>query len=98
MSGHVATVAEMILRSWARSSNSQLARGFIEIAYGKVPDELRIDLSRLNDAELIKYVGPILARLGISLEPPIGARMESSASNGELAQVDAASDTDTTSG
>ena len=70
ISGHVATIAEMILRSWARSSNPQLVRGFIEVAYGKVPDELRLDLSRLDDSELVKYVEPILARLGISLEPP----------------------------
>jgi hypothetical protein len=38
ISGHKVTIAEAILRSWATSKNPQLARAFIEIAYGKVPD------------------------------------------------------------
>jgi len=36
--GHKVTVAEAILRTWALSKNAQLVKGFIEIAYGKVPD------------------------------------------------------------
>jgi len=40
--GHKATVAEMIMRQWATSKNPQLQRAFIEVAFGKVPDNLDI--------------------------------------------------------
>jgi hypothetical protein len=43
INGHTATVAEMILRQWAASKNPQLARAFIEIAFGKVPDNIDIN-------------------------------------------------------
>jgi len=33
------TVVEAILRQWAQSKNAILQKGFLEIAYGKVPDE-----------------------------------------------------------
>lgn len=36
--GHIATVAEMILRQWASSKNPQLQKAFVEYAFGKVPD------------------------------------------------------------
>jgi len=36
--GHAVTVAEAIMRKWASSSNPQLQKAFIEIAFGKVPD------------------------------------------------------------
>lgn len=36
------TVVEAILRQWAQSKNPQLQRQFIEVAYGKVPDDLHI--------------------------------------------------------
>ena len=67
IAGHVATVAEMILRSWAKSGNAQLARGFIEVAYGKVPDELKLDFGRMTDAELRAWLAPILARFGLDI-------------------------------
>ena len=38
--GHKVTVAEAILRKWVQSGNPQLQRAFIEIAFGKVPDEV----------------------------------------------------------
>jgi len=38
ISGRKVTVTEMILRQWAQSKNPQLQKGFMEIAYGKVPD------------------------------------------------------------
>ena len=41
--GHKVTVAEAILRTWATSKNPQLVKSFIEIAFGKVPDNLEID-------------------------------------------------------
>lgn len=43
--GHKVTVAEAILRQWAQSKNPQLQRAFIEVAFGKVPDKLDVDLS-----------------------------------------------------
>lgn len=40
ISGHTVTVAEAILRSWATSKNPMLQKAYLEICYGKVPDEL----------------------------------------------------------
>ena len=36
--GHIATVAEMVMRTWATSKNPQLQRAFVEYAFGKVPE------------------------------------------------------------
>ena len=41
--GHIATVAEMILRQWAQSKNPQLQQRFIEVAFCKVPDVIQGD-------------------------------------------------------
>lgn len=38
--GSVMSRIELILRRWSLSDNPQLAGRFIEIAYGKVPDEI----------------------------------------------------------
>jgi broad specificity phosphatase PhoE len=38
--GHVATVAEMIVRSWAKDNKHQ--RDFVEYAYGKVPNPIEL--------------------------------------------------------
>jgi hypothetical protein len=43
INGHKVTVSEAILRQWAQSKNPQLQRAFIEICYGKVPDNINID-------------------------------------------------------
>lgn len=43
MEGHAVTVAEAILRQWAMSKNPQLQKAFIEVAFGKVPDEIRVN-------------------------------------------------------
>jgi hypothetical protein len=40
--GHKATMAEMILRSWAQSNKQELQRAFIEIAFGKVPIPIEV--------------------------------------------------------
>jgi len=40
--GHKATVVEMILRQWAQSKNPKLQMAFIEIAFGKVPNNIDI--------------------------------------------------------
>lgn len=42
--GHKATIAEMILRNWATSPNPILQKAFIEIAFGKVPDNVTLDM------------------------------------------------------
>lgn len=43
INGKGVTRIEFILRDWASSSKPELQKGFVEIAYGKVPD--KIDLS-----------------------------------------------------
>lgn len=40
--GHRCTVTEAILRQWASSKDWQRQKGFIEIAYGKVPDKIEV--------------------------------------------------------
>lgn len=50
--GRKVTKAEAILRQWAQSKNPQLQRGFLEIAFGKVPDNLVIGA----DGEIILRV------------------------------------------
>ena len=40
ISGHKVTVAEAILRSWAKSKNPKLQQAFIEVAFGKVPQRI----------------------------------------------------------
>jgi hypothetical protein len=42
IAGHVVTTAELVMRSWAASREPQLQKGFVEIAYGKVPDEMKV--------------------------------------------------------
>jgi hypothetical protein len=58
------TVTEAILRQWAQSKSPILQRGFLEIAYGKVPDEMKvqasIELQDLNYDERIKRAFDIL--------------------------------------
>ena len=53
--GHIVTVSEAILRSWARSGNAQLQRAFIEVAFGKVPDKL--DLTSGGEKIAVVSVG-----------------------------------------
>lgn len=40
--GTTMTRAELILRSWSMSNNYQLQKAYMEIAYGKVPDEVNL--------------------------------------------------------
>lgn len=58
VNGHKVTVSEAILRQWAMSKNPQLQRAFIEVAYGKVPDDVKVDVSfdRMSDAELYEFI------------------------------------------
>jgi len=68
---------ELILRSWAASKgNWQLQKQFMEIAYGKVKDEIElsgpdgkpIEISNLTEDELKKRVAAII---GIDLPPAV---------------------------
>jgi hypothetical protein len=36
------TRVELILRSWSMSNNYQLQKAYMEIVYGKVPDEINL--------------------------------------------------------
>ena len=40
--GHIVSVTEAILRTWAQSKDPRLQMAFIEIAYGKVPQRNEI--------------------------------------------------------
>jgi hypothetical protein len=44
INGKVVTVVERILRDWATSKKPELQKGFVEIAFGKVPDKLDVSL------------------------------------------------------
>jgi hypothetical protein len=56
ISGHVVTVAEAILRQWAMSKNPQLSKSFLEVAYGKVPDNIDLTSNgeRIGLVEVVK--------------------------------------------
>ena len=57
INGHKATVAEMILRSWAASKNPQLVKAFLEISFGKVPDNVDITSGGLPLKVTFEYAG-----------------------------------------
>ena len=40
--GHVATVAEAILRQWAQSKDPRLQMAFVDFAYGKPPTKTEV--------------------------------------------------------
>jgi hypothetical protein len=60
--GNSLTVAEAILRSWAKSNEPQLQRAFIEYAFGKVPDKLETNPLE-NKQTLILHYGHEFKRL-----------------------------------
>ena len=43
--GKGVTKIEKILRDWAESNKPELQKGFIEIAFGKVPDKLDVSMA-----------------------------------------------------
>ena len=43
LDGHVVTVTEAIMRSWAVSKDPRLQQKFIEVAYGQVPSVTRLE-------------------------------------------------------
>ena len=46
--GHVATVAEMILRQWAQSRDARLQIAFIEMAFGKPSQKVEQEITEHN--------------------------------------------------
>ena len=42
INGHKVTVAEAIVRKWAQSKDPRLQQAFIEICFGKVPQNVKI--------------------------------------------------------
>jgi hypothetical protein len=82
LNDHLVTTAERIMRDWANSRDPQLQKGFIEIAFGKVPDKVEltgaeggpIEYARLTDAELDREIVAAARRISngaeIPLEPP----------------------------
>ncbi len=66
LDGHRVTVAEKILRDWARSGDWQRQKGFIEIAFGKVPDEVNVgfNFAKMTDDQLTKFIAGALAAIG----------------------------------
>lgn len=54
--GHIVSVTEAILRQWAQSKNPVLQQKFIEVTFGKVPDEVKISGSAAVDITIIEVV------------------------------------------
>lgn len=46
--GHAATVTEVIMRQWAQSKDPRLQQKFIEVAYGKTPEQVLLSGSVAN--------------------------------------------------
>lgn len=53
--GHIVTVTEAILRSWAESGNPKLQQAFIEVAFGKTPTAVELTGAG-GDAIRVEYV------------------------------------------
>ena len=67
---HTATIGEMIMRSWATSRVPILQKAFIEIAFGKVPDEVNVgfNFAKMTDAQLTKFIEGALAAVGAGID------------------------------
>jgi len=55
INGHVLTVAEAILRQWGSSKNPKLQMAFIEVAFGKPPENVNVH-GEFEKAEVILYL------------------------------------------
>ena len=53
INGHIVTVAEAILRSWAQSKDPRLQMAFIEMAYGKPPQRTELTGAESGPIELV---------------------------------------------
>lgn len=57
INGHIVTVAENILRGWAKSNNPVLQKAFVEVAFGKVPDTVNVDMTSRNETtNIVIYI------------------------------------------
>lgn len=54
--GKELTTAEAILRQWASSPNPQLQMKFVEVAFGKVPDEILLGGKKDADAIPVRFI------------------------------------------
>lgn len=54
--GKEVTVAETILREWATSPDPRLQMRFVEVAFGKVPDEVLVGGKADGDAIPVRFV------------------------------------------
>lgn len=68
--GRVVTVTEVILRQWAISKDARLQQRFIEVTYGRVPEDVAVSATittqdvTLDDNERIARVAALLERAG----------------------------------
>ena len=53
LNDHVVTTAERIMRDWANSRDPVLQKGFIEVAYGKVPDEVKVNADGVIELRVV---------------------------------------------
>ena len=67
---HTATIGEMIMRSWATSRVPILQKAFIEIAFGKVPDEVNVgfNFAKMTDEQLRKFIEGALVAVGAGID------------------------------
>ena len=56
VNGQPVTATEAILRMWSMSGNPTLQMKFVEVAYGKVPDEILLGGKKDADAIQVKFV------------------------------------------
>ena len=81
--GHIITVTEAILRTWAQSKDPRLQQAFIEVAFGKVPQRQELsgpDGGALLDSKsidrslsaLAHAVGEIISRPGAAGDGVMG--------------------------
>jgi hypothetical protein len=69
--GSTITVAEAILRSWAKSKEPILQRAFIEFAFGKVPDKVQALGLEPQTTLILHYAHERdRTRGGLALQPP----------------------------
>ena len=65
---HIATTAEMIVRSWTKDPKRQ--RDFIEFGYGKVPNPVMLSDEDGNKVKIeVEYINSPAQTSGISSEP-----------------------------
>jgi len=69
-------VALTALVTLACEPSPGLLSAIMERVDGKVPDDIRLRLDRIDDARLADEINSILARFGIGIEPPNSERLD----------------------